>query len=249
MKKKNRPIQQAVLLPNREAVNSAQVAILLSIAQSMVGCLRQPTVEIGQDQPAELDGTAKMALEATIIKACARLDTLLAESTRWTFEAQQAMEKQVTSMYEQNTNLLRAQTRLAEEAIKPHARYRPKLYRINETWTAVLGDVNDIDNAICGIGTTPQEAMDAFDGFFTGQIPQHLVNWLRAVEEAHRHGNPEPPLFKNEKTNQSVDGTGTGTPPPAQGDGDITQDDSSDDGPDQDGRRPPGGSIGSDGAI
>jgi hypothetical protein len=243
-------VQQAILMPNREAVNAAQVSLLLNVAQSIVGCLRQPETELGKEQSPEIDGGARLAMEQTLAKACQRLDNILAEDTRWTFEAQQAMEKQLSQMYAQNTNLLRAQTMLAEEALRPHSRYHPRLIQINGVWCAVLGDINDIDNAICGIGETPQEALRAFDDVFTGQVPGHLVNWINAVYDARVAGKT-PPLykeFKNEqdKTNK-LDDTGTGTITKTESPGSPPQGNRPEDGSNDDGRQPDGGPDGNNG--
>lgn len=239
--------QHAVLVPNREAVNAAQVSLLLNVAQSIVGCLRQPDTELGREQSPEIDGGARMAMEQTLAKACQRLDSILAEDTRWTFETQQAMEKQLSRLYEQNTSLLHAQTRLAEEAIKPHSKYHPRLIQINGVWCAVLGDVNDIDNSICGIGDTPQEALAAFDGVFTGQIPPHLVKWIEAVYDARVAGRL-PPLYKDFKNEQDktnkLDGTGTGPTPSPEGPGGDSQGNRPEDGPNASGDQPDGGSDG-----
>lgn len=237
--------QHTILMPNREAVNAAQVSLLLQVTQSLVGCLRQPDTELGKEPSPEIDGGARLAMEQTLTKACQRLDAVLDENTRWTFETQQAMEKQLSQMYEQNTNLLRAQTRLAEEAIKPHARYRPRLLQLNGVWCAVLGDVDDIDNAICGIGDTPSEALQAFDGVFTGQVPQHLVNWLRAIDTARAAGKT-PPLyneFKNEQ-NKKLDSTATGETQNPQVTGENSQGDSSSPGSDAGGDKSDGGPNG-----
>jgi hypothetical protein len=234
-------VQQAILMPNREAVNAAQVSLLLNITQSLVGCLRQPETEMGKEQSPEIDGGARLAIETTIAKTCNRIDNILDEATRWTFENQQAMEKQLSSMYEQNTALLRAQTRLAEEAVKPHARYRPKLYRFNGVWVAILGDIDDIDSAICGLGDTPQEALIAFDGFFTGQVPEHLASWLQAVEAANRAGVEPPayPTYKSNNEKSKLDGKTDSPSEPTQGPGEDSQGNSPDYGPDGDGNQPP----------
>lgn len=232
-----------IILPNRESVNAAQLGLLLQTAQSLVGCLRQPDTEWNQSNTPSLDGGAKMAIEQSLIRTCARIDAVMTDTTRWGFEVHQQLEKQMTEMYEQNTNLLRAQTRLAEEAVRPSARYRPRLLCLNGTWTAVLGDLNDIDNAICGVGGSPDEALRAFDEIFAGQIPAHLVNWLRAVEEANLRGRQPPSYFKNEtdQNNPSVDDTRDRTTNPTQGDGSDAQGNRPDDGPDGQSRGPEAG--------
>lgn len=227
-----------VILPNREVINSAQVGLLLQTVQSLTGCLRDPQVEIGTEPAKELDGGVRTAIEATVINACNRLDNIVTESERWGMKAQNAIEK----LYE-------AQTKLVNESLKPSARYRPKLYSLTHGWAAVLGDIRDLDNSVCGVGSSPQEALDAFDGVFVGQIAPHLVEWLKQVELAHARGEPPPPFKQQNENQQSVDRQGNSEPKKDEGSGSNSRGDSQSPGSDEDSSRPPGGPFGSDSAI
>jgi hypothetical protein len=254
MKNSPRRVTQtnAILMPNRESINAAQVNLLLGITQSMVTCLRQPDVEFGKEQPAALDGGAKLAIEATITKACDRLDAILGETTRWSFETQRMLETELKAMYEQNTKLLAAQTELARQAARPSNRYSPQLFRLNGVWVAILGDTDDLDNAICGLGDTPEQALAAFDGLFTGQIPEHLVAWLKSAEAAVRAGVKPPSYseYHNEqnqnKNNGPMDQSGTGPSSETQNGGAHPQGNSPNAGPDPDGSGSKGGPFGRD---
>lgn len=43
----------------------------------------------------------------------------------------------------------------------PHVIYKPKIYLDGNEWCALLGD--DIATGICGFGSTPEKACEAFD--------------------------------------------------------------------------------------
>lgn len=45
--------------------------------------------------------------------------------------------------------------------MSPSAIYKPKLYRDGRKWCALLGD--DLQSGVCGFGSSPSEAMMAFD--------------------------------------------------------------------------------------
>lgn len=69
-------------ITNRE-INSWQINDLLRTISSLRASLHTPE-EINGDGE-KLDGGAKMAMEASLIKACARLDTFLDDTKRWRF--------------------------------------------------------------------------------------------------------------------------------------------------------------------
>lgn len=245
----NKPIPHAMLLPNREAINTAQVSLLLSVAQSLVACLNAHNLQNPepQDTRPQIDGGVKSAAETTFIHVCDRLDKIIEDSSRWGFDTQQGLEKRLSLVYDAQINLLRAQAKLAEEALKPHVRYRPKLIHLESTWTAILGDLDDIDNSICGIGNTPQEALDAFDAVFTGHVPPHLIEWLRLVEAANLRGEPIPPLNNNNNEKQ-VDRERNNNPETTEIEGEIPQGNSPDNEADENRGGPPSGSDGSPGS-
>jgi hypothetical protein len=195
----NQHSRQAVLLPNREVVNHSQVSLLTHVTETMLRCLRMYEAdEPGTDAP-QLDGGVKSAIEATVIQTCNRLGAVIEDNARWGLETQQALEKQLAAVNDAHLHLLKAQTRLTEEALTPHSKYRPKLVKLPDSWVAILGDIDDIDNSICGIGPTPQDALDAFDGLFTGQMPEHLVKWLSDVEFSVQQGKPAIPFKQYEQ--------------------------------------------------
>jgi len=241
-KSENEPrIQQVVALSTRESINAQQINLLLQTAQSLVGCLRLPGVDWNAEQPRELDGGAKIALEQSLIRVCARIDDVMTNPERWTFEPISGLEKKMSEMYEQHTALLKAQTNLAEQSAKPHMRYRPNLVLHNGIWIAILGSLQDVDNSVIGIGSSPLEALANFDGFFAGKMPDSVVNWLRLVEEAHSRGEPTPPFkspIDNEESNQSsqLDQTGNSNSDQTPGTGENSPGDRPDAGPDDKGR-------------
>jgi len=61
---------------------------------------------------------------------------------------------------------------LADEKIyqetRPHAIYKPKLYKDGNEWCALLGD--NIQEGVCGFGKSPKLAFEEFDKNFIKEI-------------------------------------------------------------------------------
>lgn len=173
-------------LPHRDSVTSFQVRTLLDIANVMAGALIAPLSEFTR---AEMDGEAKLSAAATFIGACSRLDDIISDKSRWDLENHDTLEKKLSEVYTQNLAFLTAQTEAAKEVNSPHFIYRPLILKLNKPgaaieYVAILGDPKDLDNCIIGVGITPKQALEAFDGMFTGNMPDHLVEWLAQREAA-----------------------------------------------------------------
>src|SRR6185369_3604791 len=133
----------------------------------------------------KLDGGAHTAAAHTFINACAKLDEILHAKDRFTFEPQNLIEAQYFQALKQQTLFTREQTEAIRELNTPHSRYRPDIMKLRDgNWAVVLGPENDLENSIVGVGTTPQQAIEAFDGVFVGVLPQHLLDYLSARESA-----------------------------------------------------------------
>jgi hypothetical protein len=76
----------------------------------------------------------------------------------------------------------------------PHFRFKPGLHRLADgRFLAMLGHIDDLDHAICGVGATVEEAMAAFDKVcetgVTLPVAQHLQNREAALDAGVQ---PEP---------------------------------------------------------
>jgi len=179
--------------------------------------LLNPTRE-GSESKA-LDGGVQSAAESAFIKCCAALETVLDDSTRWTLEVQNVVESQIKESLRAQAKYFESQTALTEMQRCPHYVYKPYLMPlIDGRFMAFLGDINDLENAIIGIGESPAEALFSFDEVFNkGVIPDSMVDWLASREAAAQAGKPMPKFpheIKQEKPNEEkskgMDGSGSG---------------------------------------
>jgi hypothetical protein len=164
--------------PQRDSITAYQVNTLLNIQQSMLAALLQPHREF-EKGPQELNGEAQTAALATLIHACARLDDILTDKSRWTFEAQNTLESKLTELYQAHINLADVQKQTAREVTSPHFQNNPAIVRLPDgAWAAVLGDLNELDKAVVGVGSTPRKALEAFDSVFEGRWTEEMKQWV-----------------------------------------------------------------------
>jgi hypothetical protein len=202
-----------IVLQTREVMTQAQVMPILHMVQALVSCLNGPAFMTDETTRKDLDGGVKSAMESTIIRACGRLDAILGEDSRWTI-SESPVEKYLTTQ----SALAEAQMKLTQHAMKPHQRFKPALIKMSDgNWCAILGDVDDLENAVTGIGRTPQEALEAFDGMFTGQLPPALLDFLNAIKtklenepNLDREGNSNTDGAEETGQNQKPDSEGSG---------------------------------------
>jgi hypothetical protein len=192
--------QNTVTLPSRESINAMQITNLLNIFSLLTAYLVQAKLTDAESDyhGGKQDGGVKCAVETTVINLCSRLDEALTEPGRWDLHAQNNLESTLIECYKQNTRMLRAQADGYEEIVSPHHRLKPMLVKMGNDWIAFCGDINNIDNAIVGIGTYPEQAIKAFDELFRGGVPEHMKPWLAAQEKALLAGKPVPSFFTDE---------------------------------------------------
>jgi hypothetical protein len=194
-------------LPNRDNVTSQQCDTLLQVAGLMASVIINPHRDF-EASGTKLDGGAHTAAVNTFVNACAKLDEIINAKDRFTFEPQNLIEAQYFQLLKQNTLFTREQTEAIRELNTPHSRYRPDIMKLRDgNWAVVLGPEGDLENSIVGVGVTPQEAINAFDGMFTGNLPQTLVDYLAAREKAIDTNKPLPEYPAHE-----LDTKGTATP-------------------------------------
>jgi hypothetical protein len=201
-----------VMILHRDLSTQNQIGSLLAIAEKMSDLLLNPAREaenIPGLRPAP--GEARVAAEATFIKVCSQLESIIDDKQRWGIEYQLALEKMLTEGHELTQKMLRAQTAAleaekqravahraaAEEIESPHARYRPTLYPVDGGWLALVGDPNDLENGIGGIGESPEGALKSFDATFRGK-PSH--QWQKLLENTKTK--------QDDNTKENVDGRG-----------------------------------------
>jgi len=161
-------------LTSRESITALQIQTLMS-ALTVLGSLRYraPVDPVTASAP-ELDGGVASAMDVSMIKICDRLDTLVAEPTRWDLKIQCEMEAQLQKIYATHLEALEAQKEAFEDSRAPHKQLKPNFFRLEgNKWAAVIGNISDQKNAIVGIGGTPAEAMlDMETKFYQGDKQQ-----------------------------------------------------------------------------
>jgi len=178
------------IILHRDLSTQNQVNSLLAIGGAMMDFLTEKPKD-AENIPGlrPLPGEARAAAETTLIKVCDRLDTILDEKERWGIAYQLSLEKMFIEsakrsrilaerqlkMFLMETQKAEAQRDAALEVKSPHFRYKPTLFALKDGgWAAFLGDENDLDHGITGVGASPAEALKAFDMVFSGKMPEHM---------------------------------------------------------------------------
>jgi hypothetical protein len=161
------------------------------------------------DMPPEqqrlLTGETRIAAETTFINACATLDDILKDKSRWSMEQQDRIELERQTAHKAQMDFFVAQRAAAAEISTPHFRYRASIARATDgDWIAFVGDPEDLANAIVGVGKHPQAALDDFDNKFAGNFPPAVSSWLENREQSINDGLPSAP-FPKINYEQSVD--------------------------------------------
>lgn len=180
------PDSQPMHVLHRDLSTQNQLAMLLSVSGTMMEFLtKEPKDADNIPGQRPLPGEARLAAEATLIKACARIDGILEDARRWGIDYQLSLEKLYTKHFEQARKLsekqaqfimedsarARAQKEAAEEVKSPHFQYRPSLLGLEDgSWVAFLGDPNKEGESIIGVGASPATALKAFDLVFRGKL-------------------------------------------------------------------------------
>ncbi len=148
----------------------------------------------GPGDQLELPKEAEIAAENTFIKVLETFDALLTDTTRWNLETQKDLANRFKAAHDLNLKYLAEQARFAADMNTPHFKYKPNLMRLRDGRVlAIVGNVDDLDNAICGVGASAQEALKLFDETFDHGAPLHLIEYMKQREEALARGEVPPP--------------------------------------------------------
>lgn len=192
----NNPRLPNVTLPNRDNSVSQQLGAILT-AVNILGIVRLNLAEAKSDETegGKTDGGATMAVEASIITACNRIDEMISEGSRWSVDLLDKLETQMLGLYEQQQKMFEAQTRLSDEVAAPHSAARPQLLRLQDgNWAALVGDPNTA-SCIIGVGPNPADALKNFDEVFhggTANLPKAFLEKYENQLGASTIGAPEP---------------------------------------------------------
>lgn len=195
----------------KESATTDQLHVLLDVMGGLHSLIAAPPADIiGNQQPSAIDGGAKMAAETSLVGVCSRIDAILADASRWSVGQYDEFLNSALALQAQQLQLTKAQTVAVEEMNTPHARAKPTIFRLGSGgWAAVAGAA--IDHAIVATGSTPEEALVAFDLVFTGHLPAQTVHWLTERERAVADGTAKELDNKVNYEKQAVDGSGSST--------------------------------------
>lgn len=223
-------MNKMVPIQSRDQVTQTQVGTVLSTIATMIPLLH---IRHSDDSAGRLDGGTLMAVETTLCNACDRLDKILTDESRWGIESHCRLENHLANLYHEHAKTLKLQQQQIYELAKPHIRYSPQIGRLTDgTWIAFLGDIEDLNNAVVGVGGCPAQALEAFDEMFNGNVPSHLLAWMAVREEALQNGLKPPSKDQYDKT-KNLDGTGSHGPEKNESGGIQPRSDRDDLGPDQ----------------
>ena len=167
MEFENAETSRPVFAPPRDMVTGNQIGMLLQAARVMAACAKMPTDEPPVGGPS--DGGMQMAAEVSFVKVCDRLDRLVSDDERWSMQAQDTLEKDMSVMLKAQAGAADVHRKVASIAALPHRRLNPLLYKISDdAWVAYLGDLCNPADCVLGVGTFPQEALQQFDSVYLG---------------------------------------------------------------------------------
>jgi len=201
-----------LIFPNAEATNAHQIQNLLNIGAFALHSLCQPSLEEPSNIPAtppELPREARIAAENTFVKVLEVFDGMLSDASRWTLDTQKQLAARFDEAHALNLKYLDSQAEFARTMNLPHFRFKPALRRLNDgRILAMLGSVDDLDNAIVGIGQSAAEALQRFDETFEHGVPANMAEWLARREkdlEAEKTPEPYPNTEKQNEQPKQMD--------------------------------------------
>jgi len=193
-------MNKTIPIPSREQVTNLQVSTILSSIQTLMPFFHSSDWKDG----GVMDESTKFSVQTTMIKLCNRLDMVMDDNDRWSMKSTGELEKHLSNLYSEHARTLKLQQQQLYYLNRPHVRHSPSLYRlVDGSWLAILGNLDDINNAVVGVGGSPAQALEAFDDMFNGKIPTHLQPWMEVREEAIKN-NLQPPT-KEQYDKQKMD--------------------------------------------
>jgi len=207
-----------LIFPNREAVTTGQLQNAMMVCSTAITGLIHWHRDDEESKYTPQDSEARIALENTLITACARLDKILIDDRRWSIEYQMGLENEFKKSHASNLAFLESQQKASEEVASPHFQHRPRLAKSEDgqLWVAIMGDEKDLDNAVLGIGRTPEEALAEFDKNFQGKEKSpEVIAFLKGRAEQ----------FQKNYGQEKLDEVGTGKPQYSLSGGDNGEDD------------------------
>lgn len=174
----NRPSVQPTPVPLPEVVTADHLHNVLDVIAGLEPfLLNAPGDHLGAPETRRLDekSEAGIAAEATFIRACSRLDSLLDDPERWGLGAHQKLYDLLNANYAQQFEFLKSQTAASNSLSRPFFLLKPELVQTEDgEFVAYFGNVSTPGMGLLGRGKTPAEAFADFDAAFF-RSEQHLL--------------------------------------------------------------------------
>jgi hypothetical protein len=186
-------------LSNRCVETQAQIRMVSDVIALTTSALSR--FQGGAEEGKYKDRESEIALDKTLWSACERMQAILNDTTRWDDTFQRKIEKEYNELHELQMVAIDNQRKAAAEVTSPHFRYRPDLKRlVDGRWLVILGDENQLEFAVYGVGTSPQLAMESFDEAFNKGVPPAVVAWCQERETNFESGSKHTKPFPNQQT-------------------------------------------------
>lgn len=170
---------------SREGITLQQFSVLLNTLATVQAGLREWKLEdSGVPEVSRLAGEARLALEASLLKTCARIDKLVDDDSRWSIDRLLDIERKLDETLATQNSFFASQKAAADDTRRPSRFLSPELIKTPQGWVAFFGDVSNDTSLITGIGESPAEAMASFDeAYYHKLTPEELPNPMAATSK------------------------------------------------------------------
>lgn len=154
-------------IPLKEEITDRQLGPILAVLRELQPYLLEEVVEQGGTPASnEVDGGVESAAATTFLKACARLDAILEDESRWSMKTHNTLVAEMIKTQKAQQKFIEVQQASSENLQAPHFLLRPTLAIAADGYIAFWGNINAPGEAIIGQGKTPNEALFDFDAAF-----------------------------------------------------------------------------------
>ncbi len=172
------PSGQHVRVPTRERANSIQVETVRAIIAQLNPYLLEQEASISEGGH-KVNPSARKDAETTFGLACARLDKMLVEDSRWEAVDGDSVVNSIKETQAEIRKYYAEQTQTISEMRRPSRIFHPQFAQMGGTFSAFHASSDFPGGIIIGTGSTPAEAMADFDKAFN-RIPAEQLKFNEA---------------------------------------------------------------------
>lgn len=155
-------------VPLKEEITDRQLGPILAVIRELQPYLLEDVVEPGgTPKDRSVDGGVESAAATTFLKACARMDSILDDESRWSMKTHNTLVAEMVKTQRAQQKFIEVQQQSSENLQAPHFLLRPTLAITAGRYIAWWGDIHTAGGAIIGQGDTPNDAFADFDAAFS----------------------------------------------------------------------------------